>query len=56
MAEVAAEAERRVACIVSRGIAVLILSFVGLLCTAAIVLAFRPELLVMIALMFGGAS
>ena len=40
----------------SRGIAVLILSAVGIVCTAAIVLAVRPELLIVIALAFGGAA
>jgi hypothetical protein len=38
----------------SRGIAVLIMSFVAVICTAAIVLAVRPELLIVIALYFGG--
>ena len=41
----------------SRGLAVLILSIVAIVCTTAIVLAVRPELLVVIALAFaGGAS
>jgi hypothetical protein len=40
----------------SRGIAVLILSLVAVVCTVAIVLAVRPELLVVIALMLGGTS
>jgi hypothetical protein len=35
---------------VSRGLAVLILSMVAIVCTCAIVIAIRPELLVVIAL------
>ena len=40
----------------SRGVAVLILSLVAVVCTVVIVLAARPELLVVIALMFGGTA
>ena len=40
----------------SRGVAVLILSLVAVVCTTAIVLAVRPELFVVIALIFGGTT
>ena len=40
----------------TRGVAVLILSIVAVVCTIAIVLAVRPELLLFLALAFGGAA
>ena len=40
----------------SRGIVVLLCTVVALVCTAVIVLAIRPELLVVIALMLEGAA
>ena len=40
----------------SRGVAVLILSLIAVVCIAVIVLAIRPELLVVIGLMYGGTA
>ena len=40
----------------SRGVAILILSLVAVVCTAVIVLTARPELLVVIALMLEGGA
>lgn len=40
----------------TRGIAVLILSIVAVICTSALILAIRPELLLFVGLYFGGAA
>lgn len=40
----------------SRGVAVLILSLVAVICTAVIVLTAWPELLVVITMMLGGTA
>jgi len=40
----------------SRGIAVLILTVVALICTSAIILAVRPELILVIGLILSGSA